>query len=130
MKHRILVVDGDLLSREILRTWLESEGHETILAETLEEGFVKIANPPLPSVVLLDIQLGNHSGLTLVHWVRRQHHLANVPFAAMATIASFKDFKRVEEAGCDTCFTKPIDFRSLRTYLFSLQVYSDSKVST
>ena len=130
MKHRILVVDGDLLSREILRSWLESEGHETIVAETLEEGFVKIANPPIPSVVLLDIHLGNQSGLTLVHWVRRQHHLANVPIAAMTTFASFKELKRVQEAGCDTCFTKPIDFRSLRTYLFSLQVYSESKVST
>jgi DNA-binding response OmpR family regulator len=130
VKHRILVVDGDLLSREMLRTWLESEGHETILAETLEEGFVKIANPPIPSVVLLDIHLGNQSGLTLVHWVRRQHHLANVPIAAMTTFASFKELKRVQEAGCDTCFTKPIDFRSLRTYLFSLQVYSESKVST
>jgi DNA-binding response OmpR family regulator len=130
VNHRILVVDSDRESREILRSWLESEGHEAILAETLEEGFVKIANPPLPSVVLIDIQLGNQSGLTLVHWVRRQHHLASVPIAAMARNATFKEFKRVEEAGCDTCFTMPIDFGSLRAYLFSLHVYSDSKVST
>lgn len=130
MKHRILVVDSDPQSRDLLRSWLESEGHEAILAETLEEGFVNIANPPLPSVVLLDIQLGNQSGLTLVHWVRRQHHLADVPIAAMATFASFKEFKRVEEAGCNTCFTKPINFRALRTYLFSLHVYSASKITT
>jgi DNA-binding response OmpR family regulator len=128
VKHRILVVDSDSQSRELLGSWLESEGHKAILAETLEEGFVKIADPPLPSVVLLDIQLGNHSWLTLVHWARRQHHLASVPIAAMATFASFKEFKRVEEAGCNTCFTKPIDFRSLRTYLFSLHVYSASKI--
>ncbi|HWF12122.1 MAG TPA: response regulator [Candidatus Acidoferrales bacterium] len=130
MKHRILLIDSDPQSRELLRSWLESEGHQTILAETLEEGFVNIANPPLPSVVLLDIQLGNQSGLTLVHWARRQPHLANVPIAAMSTFASFKEFKRVEEAGCDTCFTKPIDFRSLRNYLFSVHVYSASKINT
>lgn len=123
-------MDSDPQSRDLLRSWLESEGHEAILAETLEEGFVNIANPPLPSVVLLDIQLGNQSGLTLVHWVRRQHHLADVPIAAMATFASFKEFKRVEEAGCNTCFTKPINFRALRTYLFSLHVYSASKITT
>jgi DNA-binding response OmpR family regulator len=128
MKHRILVVDGDPQSREHLRSWLESEGHEPNLAETLEEGFVKIANPPLPTLVLLDTQLGNQSGLTLVHWVRRQRHLASVPIAAMATFASFKEFKRVEEAGCSTCFTKPINFRALRTYLFSLHIYSVSKI--
>lgn len=130
MKHRILVIDGDPQSRNRLRNWLESEGHEAILAETLEEGFVKIAKPPLPDVVLLEIQLGNQSGLTLVHWVRRQRHLADVPIAAMASFASFKEFKRVEEAGCNTCFTKPVDFRALRTYLFSLHVYSESKIIT
>lgn len=128
MKHRILVVDGDAQSRELLRNWLESEGHEAILAESLEEGFVKIADPPMPSVVLVDIQLGNHSGLTLVHWVRRQNYLAGLPIAAMASFASFKEFKRVEEAGCDTCFTKPIDFGSLRAYLLNLHIYSSSDI--
>jgi DNA-binding response OmpR family regulator len=121
-------VDDDAQSRELLRNWLESEGHEAILAESLEEGFVKIADPPMPSVVLVDIQLGNHSGLTLVHWVRRQNYLAGLPIAAMAAFASFKEFKRVEEAGCDTCFTKPIDLESLRTYLFSLHIYSASDI--
>ncbi|HEX3372100.1 MAG TPA: response regulator [Candidatus Acidoferrales bacterium] len=128
MKHRILVVDGDAQSRELLGKWLESEGHKAVLAESLEEGFVKIADPPMPSVVLVDIQLGNHSGLTLVHWVRRQNYLAGLPIAAMASFASFKEFKRVEEAGCDTCFTKPIDFGSLRNYLFGLHIFSDSKI--
>jgi hypothetical protein len=52
-----------------------------------------------------------------------------MPIAAMAAFASFKELKRVEEADCDTCFTKPIEFSSLRTYLFSLQVYSASKIS-
>jgi two-component system, cell cycle response regulator DivK len=127
VKHRVLVVDGDAQSRDLLCNWLESEGHEVLLAETLEEGFVKVADPPMPSVVLVDIQLGNHSGLTLVHWVRRQNYLAGLPIAAMASFASFREFKRVEEAGCDTCFTKPIDFGSLRTYLLGLHIFSDSK---
>ena len=130
MKHRILVVDVDAQSRELLRNWLEAEGHEAILASSLEEGFVKIAELPMPSVVLVDVQLGSHSGLTLVHWVRRQNYLAGLPIAAMASFATFKEFKRVEEAGCDTCFTKPIDFRSLRTYLFGLHIYSASNIVT
>jgi DNA-binding response OmpR family regulator len=129
VKHRILVVDGDAQSRELLRNWLESEGHEAILAESLEEGFVKIAGPPMPSLVLVDIQLGKHSGLTLVHWVRRQNYLAGLPIAAMASFASFKEFKRVEEAGCDTCFTKPINFDSLRTYLLNLHIFSSSDIA-
>ena len=118
MKHRILVVDDDPQYRELLKHWLESEGHEAILAETLEEGFVGIATEPLPDVVLLDIHLGNKSGLTLVHWARKQRHLAHLPIAAVTGLGSFKELKSIQEAGCDTCFTKPIDFRALREYLW------------
>ena len=126
MKQRILVVDDDPAYRELLKNWLESEGHEAILAETLEEGFVGIATEPLPDVVLLDIHLGKKSGLTLVHWARKQRHLAHMPIAAVTGLASFKELKSIQEAGCDTCFTKPIDFRALREYLAGLAVHSVS----
>jgi DNA-binding response OmpR family regulator len=124
MSQRILVVDDDPQYRDLLKTWLESEGHEAILAETLEEGFVGIATEPLPDVVLLDIRLGNKSGLTLVHWARKQRHLAHLPIAAVTGLGSFKELKSIQEAGCDTCFTKPIDFNALREYLAGLEVPS------
>jgi DNA-binding response OmpR family regulator len=126
MKQRILVVDDDPSYCELLKFWLESEGHEAILAETLEEGFVGIATMPLPDVVLLDIHLGKKNGLTLVHWARKQRHLAHLPIAAVTGLASFKDLKSIGEAGCDTCFTKLIDFNALREYLAGLGVPSVS----
>ena len=126
MKHRILVVDDDPAYRELLKDWLESEGHEAILAATLEEGFVGIASEPLPHVVLLDIHLGRKNGLTLVHWARKQKHLAHMQIAAISGLASFKDLKSISEAGCNTCFTKPIDFGALREYLAGLVVHTAS----
>jgi DNA-binding response OmpR family regulator len=126
MKHRILVVEDDPSYGELLKYWLESEGHEAILAGTLEEGFVAIATVPLPDVVLLDIHLGNQSGLTLVHWARKQKHLAHLTISAMTGLGSFKELKSIQEAGCVTCFTKPIDFRALRDYLAGLAVHSVS----
>jgi two-component system, NtrC family, response regulator HydG len=126
MKQRILVVDDDPGHRELLKDWLESEGHEAILAGTLEEGFIGIATVPLPDVVLLDIHLGKKNGLTLVHWARKQRHLAHMQIAAVTGLASFRELKSIGEAGCDTCFTKPIDFRTLREYLAGLAVHSVS----
>ncbi len=122
MKQRILIVEDDPEYADLLKHWLESEGHETILAATLEEGFVGIATQPLPDLVLLDIYLGKKSGLTLVHWARKQRHLAHLPIAAVSGLATFKDLKSIAEAGCDTCFAKPIDFRALRSYLAGLAV--------
>jgi len=124
VKHRILVVDDDPQFCELFKAWLESEGHEAIVANDLEEGFVAIATAPLPDAVLLDIRLGNQNGLTLVHWARKQRHLAHLPIAAVTGLASFKELKSIQEAGCDTCFTKPIDFRALREYLAGLAVHS------
>ena len=85
---------------------------------------LELPREPLPDVVLLDIHLGNKSGLTLVHWARKQRHLAHLPIAAVTGLGSFKELKSIQEAGCDTCFTKPIDFRALREYLAGLAVHS------
>jgi CheY-like chemotaxis protein len=124
MKQRILVMDDDPKYCELLRHWLESEGREVILAQTLEEGFVGIATPPLPDVVLLDILMGKRRGLMLVHWARRQRHLEHLQIAAVTDLSSFKELKSIEEAGCHACFTKPIDFKTLREYLAGLAVHS------
>jgi DNA-binding response OmpR family regulator len=120
MKHRILVVEDDPAYGEFLKFWLESEGHEAILAVTLEEGFVAVASEPLPDVMLLDMHMGKQSGLTLAHWARKQKHLAHLSIAAITGMGSFKDLKSIEEAGCDTCFVKPIDLGALREYLCGL----------
>lgn len=124
MRYRILLVDDDAAYRELLKTWLESEGHKAILAGTLEEAFVGVAADPLPDVVFLDIHLGNKNGLTLVHWARKQRHLAHLPIAAITGLASFRELKSIDDAGCDTCFIKPIDFIALRQYLASLRIPS------
>jgi CheY-like chemotaxis protein len=122
MKHRILLVEDDPAYGEFLKFWLESEGHEAILAETLEDGFVKIATEPQPDVVLLDVNLGKHNGLTLAHWARKQRHLAHLTIAAITGMGAFKDLKSIEEAGCDTCFCEAD--RSRRPSRISLRASS------
>jgi DNA-binding response OmpR family regulator len=124
MKHRILVVEDDPMFRELLGSWLETEGFEAVLADTLEAGFMLIAAEPLPEAVLLDIHLGSKNSLTLVHWARRQKHLAHMPIVAVTGDASFKDSKSVQDAGCDACVTKPVDFKVLRELLATLRVHS------
>ena len=124
MRHRILVVEDDPTYRELIGMWLEMEGFEVVRAETLEAGFVNIAAEPLPEVVLLDIHLGTKNPLTLVHWARRQKHLAHVPIVAVTGDASFRDKKSIQDAGCEACITKPIDFDALRELLAGLLIHA------
>jgi DNA-binding response OmpR family regulator len=124
MKHRILVVEDEPSNRELLGGWLETEGFEVVLADTLEAAFILIAAEPLPEAVLLDIHLGSKNGLTLVHWARKQKHLAHMPIVAVTGEASFKDRKSVQDAGCDACITKPVDFKALRKLLATFRAHS------
>jgi DNA-binding response OmpR family regulator len=117
-------VEDDLVFREILRIWLKKEGFEVIVAEGLAAGFISIAAEPIPEAVLLDIHLGKKNGLTLVHWARKQKHLAHILFLAMTGDDSLKDKKSTLDAGCDFCLIKPFDFKVLREVLSNLQVHS------
>jgi DNA-binding response OmpR family regulator len=126
MKHRILVVDDDPQFRKFLGCWLETEGHEVKLADDLATGFLNIAGDPLPDIVLLDIHLATNNGLTLIHWARRQEHLAHIPIVAVTGDASLRGKKSAWDAGCDACLLKPVDFDVLRELLATLRVHSVS----
>jgi DNA-binding response OmpR family regulator len=124
MTHRILVAEDDSLFREFLGGWLKNEGFDAVLADTLEAAFILIASEPLPEAVLLDIHLGSKNSLTLVHWARKQKHLAHMLIVAVTGDASFKVTKSAHDAGCDGCVTKPVDFKALRQLLAGPRLHS------
>ena len=124
MKQRILVVEDDSSYRNLLGLWLETESFEPILVDSLEAAFVNVAAEPLPEAVLLDIHLGTKNGLTLVHWVRKQKHLAHLLIVAITGDDSWKDNKSVRDAGCDAWLAKPLDYKALRNILASIRVHS------
>jgi CheY-like chemotaxis protein len=112
MKRRILVVEDNQPNRELLCDWLESEGFEVVAAENLNQSYVALKNQRLDAV-LLDIQLGREDGLSLVRWVRQEHKLSQIPVIAVTAHAMVTDHRRVMEAGCNACLSKPVDFKTL-----------------
>ncbi len=116
MNHRVLVVEDNPLSRELLCDWLEAEGYEVVRAEDLKTAFAEIERQP-PQVVLLDVQLGPDDGLSLVAWLRKQERLRSIPVIAVTAQAMVLEQKRVLMAGCNACISKPVDFKLLSDQL-------------
>jgi CheY-like chemotaxis protein len=116
MKHRILVVEDNQPNRELLCDWLEAQGFEALVAETLQQAFVVFKNQA-PHAVLLDVQLGSEDGLDFAVWIRRESKLKDLPVIAVTAHAMLTDQERVIQAGCNACIPKPVDFRLLRAQL-------------
>ena len=116
MKDRILVVEDDPLSRELLCDWLEAEGYEVLSATDLSAAMAMVEAKP-PQAVLLDVRLGDEDGLSLAAWMRRHAKLQSIPIIAVTAHAMLTEQERILQAGCNTCVSKPVDFKLLNQNL-------------
>jgi two-component system cell cycle response regulator DivK len=116
MKGHVLVVEDNLANQELLCDWLESEGYRVSVASTLSEAFASFVDP-LPQIVLLDVQLGSEDGLFLAGWLRERPQFKGIPVIAVTAHAMLTDQARMQDAGCDACVSKPIEFKGLAAHL-------------
>lgn len=112
MKGRVLVVEDNAANRELLCDWLDSEGYDVCSAASLTEARA-LFSEPLPHIVLLDVQLGPEDGLSLAAWIRNHPQFPNTPIIAVTAHAMLTDHARIQKAGCNSCVSKPIDFKDL-----------------
>ncbi len=116
MKRRILVVEDNEFSRELLCDWLQSEGYEVMFAEDLKAAFAAVPAQE-PHAVLLDVQLGDEDGLLLASWMCGEPKLCRIPVIAVTAHAMLTEQQRILEAGCISCVPKPVDFKLLSEHL-------------
>jgi CheY-like chemotaxis protein len=106
---KILIVENDQDSRDLLRILLEGRGHEVAEAVTGEQGFAE-AMRFRPDLVLMDISLpGAIDGLEATRRLRSDGAFDCVPILALTAHALRGDRERMLLAGCDEHVTKPLD---------------------
>jgi CheY-like chemotaxis protein len=128
VKHRVLVVEDNAFSREMLCDWLDLHGFQVESAANLREAFAAIERRR-PEIVLLDVQLGSDDGLSLAAWMRNRHAFRQVPVIAVTAHAMVAEQERILQAGCNACISKPIEFDNLEEQLNKwLAVGSDKAI--
>jgi two-component system, cell cycle response regulator DivK len=116
VKHLILVVEDNQPNRELLCDWLEASGYEVLSVEDLGAAFRTLEDQQ-PEVVLLDVELGGEDGLSLAAWMRQRPELCHIPVIAVTAHAMVTEQRRILQAGCNACVSKPIDFKLLAEQL-------------
>lgn len=104
----ILAVDDQRMMRDLVKTVLEGDGHEVILAEDGVEA-LDIARKQGVDLVLSDINMPNMNGISLVSKLRRLDNYASVPIIMLTTESA--DFKKekAKQMGASGWLQKPFD---------------------
>jgi CheY-like chemotaxis protein len=108
----VWVVEDNDLNFELIDYLLDEAGWQTVRARDAA-GFADLLGAPSPSLVLLDMNLPDGSGLDLLARLRAHPRHGKLPVIAVTAHAMQGDRQRFLDAGCDAYVAKPIDRRLL-----------------
>jgi CheY-like chemotaxis protein len=114
-QHRVLLVDDDAVSLQVLSLMLGFEGHEVLQASDGESALAILAHPDsttAPDVLLVDMQMPGISGRELVQKIRAMEGPKPLLLGMSATA-----LKTEQMRGFDGFLLKPLDLDDLRVAL-------------
>lgn len=105
MPEKILIIDDEEPTVQLISILLEKRGFETIKAYRAEEGLRK-AYRHQPDLVLLDIMMPDMDGWEVC---KRLREMSDVPIIFLTARSDVKDIVRGLELGSDDYLVKPYD---------------------
>ena len=112
MKRKILLVEDNPATIDVIQKELEFLGYESIVAEDGKEGVDK-ATSILPDLIIMDISLPKMDGLEASTAIRKSPKTQAIPILAATARALPGDKEKCLQAGCDDYIAKPFTHREL-----------------
>jgi two-component system, cell cycle response regulator DivK len=116
---RILLVEDDLLNREMIGRYLRIQGFEVITAVDGAQA-VALAQAQLPDLILMDMGLPILSGWQATMQIKAAPGTRAIPIVALTAYAMAEDRDRAYTVGCDDFATKPVNFPRLKAKIAAL----------
>jgi two-component system cell cycle response regulator DivK len=113
----ILIVEDNPKNMKLVRDLLQHQGHQTLEAETGEAGLA-LALGERPDLVLMDIQLPDIDGTTVLARIRNDASLDAMPVLAVSASVMPDEQQRIVRSGFDGFIAKPI---SIKPFLAAVQ---------
>ena len=117
--NRILLVEDNDMSRDMLKRRLERNGFEVVVALHGEEA-VAAAQDAAPNLILMDMSLPVLDGWEATKQIKSLEGTKSIPIIALTAHAMTGDREKALEAGCDDFEAKPINFPALLSKINTL----------
>ena len=123
---RILVVEDDPDTQELLKTVLQQHGAKVVTVGSAERALAEIERAQ-PDVIISDIAMAGENGYELIRKVRSLEPEAggHIPAIALTAYAGVADRRRALLAGFQTHMSKPIEPDDLLAVILSLTYQQD-----
>ncbi len=119
MELRVLVVEDNDLNRKLFCDLLKAHG---FAVQPVADGLAAIDEALAfePHLIIMDIQLPNISGISLIESLKLDERLASVPVLAVTAYAGKGDEERIRDAGAHGYLSKPVSINGFMSAVNSL----------
>jgi len=111
-KVRILIVDDDAESLELIWQWLALQGHDLMIARSGKEALDKIQGSP-PDLILLDLKIPPPDGLEVARALKQDAATRTIPLIVMTVRRDVQSRVECLRVGVDDFVTKPFHWDEL-----------------
>ncbi|MFB2641805.1 TMAO reductase system sensor histidine kinase/response regulator TorS [Shewanella bicestrii] len=115
--QRVLVIEDNKVNAMVAQGFLAHLGHSSSLAVSCQQALAHVSGDKAYDAVMLDIQLSDGSGLTLLPQLKTLFANDKVKFAAFTAQMQTEDLSLYREAGFDTVLAKPLSLQTLTEWL-------------
>lgn len=128
MPSRVLIADDDVVVRDIVRRYLERDGHEVRVVGDGTEA-LRVLGTERIDVAVLDVMMPGPNGLSLCRTLRQGGDYT-VPVILLTALSEEDDRIAGLEAGADDYLTKPFSLRELALRVRSVLRRAPAPAST
>jgi len=113
---RILFIDDDPLALKLMQKTASIYGHTALIANSGKTA-LDMAADELPDLIVVDMQLGDMDGLTVIRELSSDQITAPIPVVMLTAGPADDVGNKAREAGALTCLYKPLHFEALQDIL-------------
>lgn len=112
MPHKLLLVDDDKDTVEVLQKRLQNEGYSVVVAFDGQEALIKIKEEN-PDIILLDLMLPKRNGFEVLRVVREKYKDKWRPIIIISAKTELASLKECYDLEADYYLTKPCTMENI-----------------
>ena len=119
-RRTILIIDDDESVRMVLEHYLGEDGYATRSAGNRPQILLALQTPPLPDLILLDVEMPDADGFDLLEKFHQSKVVGNIPVVMLTARCNRKDIMKGLTLGAAGYITKPAKLTAINDALRAL----------